>query len=95
MAREKSDPRYKELQKILHNYMNEFVSIKAEKDLMAKETGFYLNTLHTKQHFEVNIKQALDTLTEFGELDRELISGQLKISNIGEKVFVMKRRRQD
>lgn len=80
------DPRYKELQKILHNYMNEFVSIKAEKDLMAKETGFYLNTLYNKQHFEVNIKQALDMFTEFGELDRELILGQLK--NIGEKVFV-------
>lgn len=76
------DPAYKDLQPILHKYINEFVSIKSKTDLTYKEDGFYINTLYNKQHIMTKLKSIENNPEEI----LGFIKGQMK--DIGSKVFL-------
>ena len=83
------DPAYKDLQPILHKYINEFVGIKAKKDLSYKENGFYINTLYNKQHLMTMIRNSYEDENN----TYNFIKGQLK--EIGEKVYLDEKQAKD
>lgn len=83
------NPAYKDLQPILHKYINEFVGIKAKKDLSYKESGFYINTLYNKQHIMTVMRNSL----EDDNSTYNFIKGQLK--DIGEKVYLDEKQATD
>ena len=84
------NPELKDLQNILHRYVNEFVSIKSGTDVSYKEKGFYLDTLYNKQHIMTelyNITGSTKNKILFDEDGaKAFIKGQLK--DVGEKVFI-------
>ena len=85
--RNKND-KYKNLMPILSKWTKEAVEIKSQSQILDKEEGFYIDTLHNKQHLMADVYD----LTSAETIDVELlarkrmdyIKGQLK--NIGRNV---------
>ncbi|MDK4481545.1 hypothetical protein MWG07_10110 [Fusobacterium necrophorum] len=77
---------HQELQKILRNYINEFISIKSGEDVMGKEQGFYIDTLYNKQHFMTKLTDLADNIEVLSDDVENMIKSQLK--NIGENIVL-------
>ena len=90
-----TDPRFKELSKILNPMTNEAISIKSKIEVVDKTEGYYFDTVFNKQKFETDLYD-LDKYanTEQGFKNRNNFI-EINMKNIGEEITLTRKKAKE